>query len=113
MDGGGIPQLEDAHAVAVGLLDDVPTEKIQAFEKALFDYYDRDFALLGAKLRDPKDGDQALPELWLMDEAELPQAERLLHELRHPRERRWRCTGCGEVTERLHARVPVSKEGGA
>jgi len=46
-----------------GLLDDVPTEKIQAFEKALFDYYDRDFALLGAKLRDPKDGDQALPEL--------------------------------------------------
>jgi F-type H+-transporting ATPase subunit alpha len=46
-----------------GLLDDVPTEKIQAFEKALFDYYDRDFALLGAKLRDPKSGDQALPEL--------------------------------------------------
>jgi len=46
-----------------GLLDDVPTEKIQAFEKALFDYYDRDFALLGAKLRDPKGGDQALPEL--------------------------------------------------
>ena len=24
-----------------------------------------------------------------------------------------RCTGCGEVNERLHARVPVSKEGGA
>jgi len=46
-----------------GLLDDVPTEKIQAFEKALFDYYERDFALLGAKLRDPKDGDQALPEI--------------------------------------------------
>ncbi|MCX6844835.1 MAG: F0F1 ATP synthase subunit alpha [candidate division WOR-3 bacterium] len=46
-----------------GLLDDVPTEKIKAFEKALFDYYDRDFALLGAKLLDPKTGDQALPEL--------------------------------------------------
>lgn len=24
-----------------------------------------------------------------------------------------RCTGCGEVNERLHARVPVGKEGGA
>src|SRR5512136_1392848 len=46
-----------------GLLDDVPTEKIRAFEKALFDYCDRDFPHLAAKLCDPKTGDQALPEL--------------------------------------------------
>jgi len=46
-----------------GFLDDVPTGKIRGFEKALYDYYDRDFPQLAALLIDPKTGDQALPEL--------------------------------------------------
>ena len=40
--------------------------------------------------------DQALPELWIDDAAQFEQARQLLHELRHPRHRRWRCIGCGE-----------------
>ena len=40
--------------------------------------------------------DQALPELWIDDAAQFEHACRLLHELRHPRHRRWCCTGCGE-----------------
>lgn len=43
--------------------------------------------------------DQALPELWLADEAEREQAEALLHQLQHPRERRWACPGCAEVID--------------
>ena len=43
--------------------------------------------------------DQALPELWLRDEAQWPAARRLLHELQHPPERRWACRGCGEVID--------------
>lgn len=43
--------------------------------------------------------DQALPELWLADEAQRPEAERLLHQLQHPPERRWACPGCGEVID--------------
>ena len=43
--------------------------------------------------------DQALPELWLDDEADRPQALALLHELQHPVERRWACAGCGEVID--------------
>jgi len=43
--------------------------------------------------------DQALPELWLADEEQRPQALALLHELRHPPERRWACGGCGEVID--------------
>lgn len=43
--------------------------------------------------------DQALPELWLIDEAQRPAALRLLHELQHPPERRWACPGCGEIIE--------------
>ena len=43
--------------------------------------------------------DQALPELWLVDEADEAQARQLLHELQYPRERRWACLGCGEVIE--------------
>lgn len=43
--------------------------------------------------------DQALPELWLADDAQRTQALRLLHELQHPIERRWACPGCGEVIE--------------
>jgi F-type H+-transporting ATPase subunit alpha len=46
-----------------GHLDDVPNERIPAFERALLDFYDRDFAQLAARLRDPETGDQALPEL--------------------------------------------------
>jgi len=46
-----------------GHLDDVPADKIPAFEKALFDYYDREFPHLAARLRDPEAGDKALPEL--------------------------------------------------
>ena len=43
--------------------------------------------------------DQALPELWLADEAQRPQAEALLHQLQHPPERRWACPGCDEVID--------------
>jgi putative signal transducing protein len=43
--------------------------------------------------------DQALPELWLADDAQWPAARQLLDELQHPRERRWACAGCGEVIE--------------
>ena len=47
-----------------GHLDDIPTGKIKAFEKALFDYWDREYAhVLAVKLLDPKTGDQTLPEL--------------------------------------------------
>ena len=40
--------------------------------------------------------DQTLPEIWIDDESRLEAARALLHELRHPRPRRWRCPGCGE-----------------
>jgi hypothetical protein len=40
--------------------------------------------------------DQTLPELWVQDDSQLEHARRLLHELRHPPTRRWRCPGCGE-----------------
>ncbi len=43
--------------------------------------------------------DQALPELWLVDESQLVQARDLLHQLQHPPERRWACPGCGEVID--------------
>ncbi len=43
--------------------------------------------------------DQALPELWVQDDAMVEPARRLLHELRHPRHRRWACPGCGEVVD--------------
>jgi hypothetical protein len=43
--------------------------------------------------------DQTLPELWVEDDAQLEAARRLLHELRHPPTRRWRCPGCGELIE--------------
>ena len=40
--------------------------------------------------------DQALPEIWIADEAQFDAARSLLHELRHPPRRRWVCPGCGE-----------------
>ena len=43
--------------------------------------------------------DQALPELWLADPAQLAAARQLLHALQHPPERRWACPGCGEVID--------------
>ena len=43
--------------------------------------------------------DQALPELWLVDEAQATAARQLLHELQHPPERRWACPGCAEVID--------------
>jgi len=43
--------------------------------------------------------DQTLPELWVMDDDQLERARSLLHELRHPPHRRWRCPGCGELIE--------------
>jgi len=43
--------------------------------------------------------DQALPELWLVDEAQWVDARRLLHELQHPPQRRWACRGCGELID--------------
>ncbi len=43
--------------------------------------------------------DQALPELWLVDESQTAAARQLLHQLQHPPERRWACTGCAEVID--------------
>jgi hypothetical protein len=40
--------------------------------------------------------DQALPEVWIADDAGLARAQALLHELRHPPHRHWLCTRCGE-----------------
>jgi hypothetical protein len=43
--------------------------------------------------------DQALPELWVTDDAQLDAARALLQALRHPPVRRWVCGGCGELIE--------------
>ena len=43
--------------------------------------------------------DQTLPELWIQDETQYAHALRLLHELRHPPTRRWRCPQCDELIE--------------
>jgi len=43
--------------------------------------------------------DQALPEVWVMDEGRHAEALRLLHELRNPPWRRWACRHCGEMVE--------------
>jgi hypothetical protein len=43
--------------------------------------------------------DQALPEVWVLDDAQLEPARVLLHRLRHLPERRWLCPGCGESIE--------------
>lgn len=43
--------------------------------------------------------DQALPEIWVHDDEDHARATRLLHELRHPPWRHWRCAHCGEMVE--------------
>ena len=40
--------------------------------------------------------DQALPEVWVHDDAEHERAKLLLHELQRPAWRQWLCRGCGE-----------------
>lgn len=40
--------------------------------------------------------DQALPEVWVLDDAQHERATALLRELRHPVWRQWLCRGCGE-----------------
>jgi citrate lyase beta subunit len=43
--------------------------------------------------------DQALPELWLDDDAQHAAARQLLQALQNPPHRRWACRGCGELVE--------------
>ena len=43
--------------------------------------------------------DQSLPEVWVLDDAQLAAARRLLDELTHLPWRRWVCTACGEDVE--------------
>ena len=43
--------------------------------------------------------DQALPEIWLHDDAQKAPAEALMHELRHLPDRHWLCAGCGESVD--------------
>jgi hypothetical protein len=43
--------------------------------------------------------DQALPEIWLHDEADLARARALLQAWQNPPEVRWACPGCLEVVE--------------
>ncbi len=43
--------------------------------------------------------DQALPEVWVQDDAQFGAAEILLRALRHPVSRHWACPGCHEVIE--------------
>ena len=40
--------------------------------------------------------DQALPEVWVLDEAQHGRAEALMGELRQPPHVHWLCHGCGE-----------------
>lgn len=43
--------------------------------------------------------DQALPEIWIADDAQLGAARRLLAELQRPPQRHWTCTACGETID--------------
>lgn len=43
--------------------------------------------------------DQALPEIWIEDDAQLDAARRFLDELQHQPHRVWACRGCGETVE--------------
>jgi hypothetical protein len=43
--------------------------------------------------------DQALPEVWVVDDADHARAGALLHELRHRPHRHWLCHTCGESVD--------------
>lgn len=43
--------------------------------------------------------DQALPEVWITDEAQFDRADALLAALRQAPRRQWRCAGCGEAID--------------
>jgi hypothetical protein len=43
--------------------------------------------------------DQCLPELWVMQDAQLPLAKQVLHQLQHLPQRSWVCAGCSEAVE--------------
>jgi hypothetical protein len=43
--------------------------------------------------------DQALPELWVMEEAQHAQALKLIEQLQHAPMQRWVCAACGELVE--------------
>jgi hypothetical protein len=43
--------------------------------------------------------DQALPEVWVADEAHHAQALALLHQWQHQPEQRWACAQCAEIIE--------------
>jgi hypothetical protein len=43
--------------------------------------------------------DQALPEVWVDDDARLDEARALLDEWRRLPEQRWACRACGEIVE--------------
>lgn len=43
--------------------------------------------------------DQALPEIWILDDTQWEGARGLLDELQHLPERRWACRSCGEIIE--------------
>jgi hypothetical protein len=43
--------------------------------------------------------DQALPEIWIADDAQLAAARLLLAELQHPPRRRWVCPACAEAID--------------
>lgn len=43
--------------------------------------------------------DQALPEVWVLDDDQLEPARRLLDDLRRSPQRRWVCRACQELVE--------------
>ena len=43
--------------------------------------------------------DQALPEVWVMDDSQLEHAKALLHEVQNPPHQRWFCDACQELVE--------------
>jgi hypothetical protein len=43
--------------------------------------------------------DQALPEVWVMDDAQLEPARTLLAQLRHAPHRHWVCPACAEMVD--------------
>jgi hypothetical protein len=43
--------------------------------------------------------DQAMPEVWILDEDQFAQARQLLDDLRQAPQRRWVCRSCQELVE--------------